>query len=363
LYLDYDYDEVITPQIFDTSLWKTSGHYDNYLENMFLVNVDEREFGVKPMNCPSHCLMFSESKWSYRDLPVRFADFGRLHRYERSGATHGLTRVRSFSQDDAHIFCTADQIGEEIQSVIDMVKRVYQDLDLGKPKVFLATKPEKALGDAAVWDKAEAALKAVLDASGLEYEVEEGEGAFYGPKIDFSFQDVLDRPWQLSTIQLDFNLPEAFQLKYTASGGDDERPVMIHRAVLGSFERFLGILIEHHAGAFPYWLAPVQARVMSITDDQAPWAEEVRDMLLEAGLRAEADTRGEKLGRKVRDAQVQKVPWMLVVGGREAEDRQVAVRLLRGGDQGAMSVEEFIREARQDIANKAPLKKLEPKAD
>ena len=355
LYREYGYDEVITPQIFDTSLWKTSGHYDNYLENMFLVNADEREFGVKPMNCPSHCLMFSESKWSYRDLPVRMADFGRLHRYERSGVTHGLTRVRSFSQDDAHIFCSTDQIASEIEGVIDMVQRVYRDLALGQPKVFLATKPEKALGDAAVWEKAEAALKQVLDASGLEYEIEEGEGAFYGPKIDFSFLDVLDRPWQLSTIQLDFNLPERFDLKFTTSEGSDERPVMVHRAVLGSFERFLGILIEHHAGAFPYWLAPVQAKVLPITDDQHEWAQEVHAELKAAGLRAEVDLRSEKLGRKIRDAQLQKVPWMLVVGAREAEERQLAVRLLRGGDQGEMSVQEFIREALEDIERKAAL--------
>jgi threonyl-tRNA synthetase len=355
LYGKYGYTEVITPQIFDTSLWKTSGHYDNYLENMFLVTVDEREFGVKPMNCPSHCLMYGESKWSYRELPVRLADFGRLHRYERSGVTHGLTRVRSFSQDDAHIFCTPDQIAEEIRSVIAMIEEVYRDLDLGRPKVCLATRPEKALGDAAVWEKAEAALKEVLDGSDLDYEVEEGEGAFYGPKIDFSFLDVLDRPWQLSTVQLDFNLPERFDLKFTTSADLDERPVMIHRAVLGSFERFLGILIEHHGGAFPYWLAPVQARVLAITDEQVPFAEEVLSELRTAGLRAEADLRSEKLGRKIRDAQVQKVPWMLVVGRREADDRQVAVRLLRGGDQGVMPVEEFVREALQDVTRKAPL--------
>ncbi|MEM7248388.1 MAG: threonine--tRNA ligase [Acidobacteriota bacterium] len=355
LYREHGYDEIVTPQIFDTQLWKTSGHYDNYLENMFLVDVDGREFGVKPMNCPSHCLLFSESKWSYRDLPVRFADFGRLHRYERSGVTQGLTRVRSMQQDDAHIFCTPDQVGQEIEGVIAMVQKVYADLGLGEPKVTLSTKPEKALGDAALWEKAESALREILAASGMDYEIEEGEGAFYGPKIDFFFNDVLDRPWQLSTIQLDFNLPERFELKYTNSESQAQRPVMIHRAVLGTLERFMGILIEHHAGAFPPWLAPVQARILPIVDELNETAESILAELKAAGLRAEADLRTEKLGKKIREAQLDKIPYQLVLGKREAESGQVALRLLRGGDAGAMPVAEFLARATKAIDDKASL--------
>lgn len=347
------YQEVITPQIFDTSLWKTSGHYDNYIENLFLVDVDEREFGVKPMNCPAHCLMFSEGKWSYRDLPLRFADFGRLHRYERSGVTSGLTRVRSFCQDDAHIFCTPEQIGAEIQAVIAMTKRVYADLGLGAPRVTLSTRPDKAMGDAALWTNAEAALERVLVESGLPWSLDAGGGAFYGPKIDFFFEDAIGRSWQLGTIQLDFNLPEAFDLAYTTSEDARARPVIVHRAVLGSIERFMGVYIEHCAGSFPPWLSPVQARVMSITDDVADAARAIVARLSAAGLRAELDERSEKVGKKIRDAQLGRIPWMLVVGKREAAEGKVAVRLLRGGDRGALSVEDFLRIAAENIRTRA----------
>jgi threonyl-tRNA synthetase len=356
LYREEGYSEVITPQIFDTSLWKTSGHYEHYRENMFLVEVDEREFGVKPMNCPAHCLLFGESKWSYRDLPVRFADFGRLHRYERSGATHGLTRVRSMSQDDAHVYCRPDQIGDEIRGVIRMVQRVYHDLGLGAPEVHLATRPESALGDPALWARAEAQLERVLADSGMEYVLEEGEGAFYGPKIDFFFHDVLDRPWQLSTIQLDFNLPERFDLTYTTPEDKPERPVMIHRAVLGTFERFLGILIEHHAGAFPPWIAPEQVRILPITDGQHEYGGQVRARLHAAGLRVALDDRSEKIGKKIREAQLAKVPWQLVIGAREAEAGEVAVRYLRAGDAGSRTVDDFLAEALADVAGRAPLR-------
>ena len=361
LYWDTGYQEVITPQIFDTSLWKTSGHYDHYLENMFLVEADERELGVKPMNCPAHCLLFSEGHWSYRDLPVRFADFGRLHRYERSGVTQGLTRVRSMSQDDAHIFCTVGQIEDEIRGVMAMIQRVYGDLALGSPKVHLSTKPATgALGDAAVWARAEAILRDVLDHSGYAYVVEEGEGAFYGPKIDFFFEDAIGRSWQLSTIQLDFNLPERFDLAYSTADDEKERPVMIHRAVLGTLERFLGVYLEHCAGAFPPWLAPVQARVIAITDDQATRAQEIVAQLRAVGIRADADLRSEKMGKKIRDAQLEKVPWQLVLGKREVAEGTVAVRLLRGGDQGAKPLAAFIEEALTAVRTRAPLPDAPP---
>jgi threonyl-tRNA synthetase len=353
LYGPEGYDEVITPQIFDTNLWKTSGHYENYREHMFMLEVDEREFGAKPMNCPAHCLMFSESHWSYRDLPVRFADFGRLHRYERSGVTQGLTRVRALTQDDAHIFCTPDQIHGEIEGVLRMIRTVYGTLGLGSPRVTLSTRPEKSMGDAALWERAEAALRAVLESSGMPWQTDEGGGAFYGPKIDFFFEDAIGRSWQLSTIQLDFNLPERFDLSYSTSADEKARPVIIHRAVLGTFERFLGVYIEHCAGAFPPWLSPVQARVLPIVDDLADFAKSVVTTLKAAGLRAEADLRSEKLNRKIRDAQLEKVPWQLVVGKREASEGKVAVRLRHGGDQGAMTIDAFAEAAAANVRARA----------
>jgi threonyl-tRNA synthetase len=346
IYRECGYAEVITPQIFDTSLWKTSGHHEHYLKNMFVLEVDERQFAAKPMNCPAHCVLFGTSHWSYRDLPVRFADFGRLHRYERSGVTQGLTRVRSMAQDDAHVFCRVDQIRDEILGVMAMITRVYGDMGFTSPEVHLSTKPATgALGDAAVWARAESILRDVLDGSGFAYLVEEGEGAFYGPKIDFFFKDTLGRPWQLSTIQLDFNLPERFQLSFVNAEGVAERPVIIHRAVLGTLERFMGILIEHFAGAFPPWLAPVQVMLIPITDDQRAYAGEVATKLRAAGLRVEVDARSEKMNRKIREAQLAKVPWQLVMGKREAADGTVAVRLLRGGDQGAVPLDQFIARA------------------
>ena len=353
LYDEFGYQEVITPQIFDTSLWKTSGHYENYRENMFMLEVDEREFGAKPMNCPAHCLMFSESKWSYRELPVRFADFGRLHRYERSGVTQGLTRVRALTQDDAHIFCTPDQIHGEIETVLAMISRVYSTLGLGQPKVTLSTRPEKAIGEPELWEKAEASLRQILMGSGMPWEVDEGGGAFYGPKIDFFFEDAIGRKWQLSTIQLDFNLPERFDLSFATSADARERPVMIHRAVLGTFERFLGVYIEHSAGSFPPWLCPVQVKVLPITDEVSPFASDLVLKLKAAGLRAEADLRSEKIGKKIRDAQLEKVPWQLVVGKREAAEGKVAVRLRHGGDQGATPFEDFLGKATAAVRSRA----------
>jgi len=344
LYGRYGYSEVITPQIFDSSLWKKSGHYDHYKENMFFTEVDEREYAVKPMNCPSHCLMFGEGRHSYRELPVRFADFGRLHRYELSGATSGLTRVRSFAQDDGHIFCTPEQIRAEVHGVVRMILECYALFGFDV-RIVLSTRPASRAGSDELWDTAEAALQSALDAYGHPYTIAAGDGAFYGPKIDFIVKDALQREHQLGTCQLDYNLPDRFDLKYWDAEDVERRPVMLHRAMLGSLERFLGILIEHTGGAFPLWLAPEQARVLSITDRTAAYAGELCGKLRAAGIRAEADVRNEKIGAKIREAQLQKVPYMLVVGNREAESGAVAVRTRRGGDQGVAPLDAFVADA------------------
>jgi len=344
LYAGYGYREVLTPQIFDASLWKQSGHYDHYREHMYFTEVDERQFAVKPMNCPAHCLMFAEGRPSYRDLPLRLADFGRLHRYELSGAVAGLTRVRSFAQDDAHIFCTPDQIQQEVLDVVRMVVECYELFGF-EMSIVLSTRPENRAGEDALWDRAEAALQSALDRSGRSYTLAEGDGAFYGPKIDFIIDDALGRQHQLGTIQLDYVLPERFDLTYIDQADREARPVMIHRAMLGSLERFIGILIEHCAGAFPFWLAPEQVRVLSITERAADYANKVREKLQESGLRAATDVRNEKIGAKIRQAQVEKTPVMLVVGDREAEAGTVAVRLRRAGDQGAVTQSEFLERA------------------
>ncbi len=326
LYKKYGYQEIITPQIFETELWKRSGHYDNYIDNMYLINVDEREYGVKPMNCPAACLVFKSQRHSYREMPVRYADFGRLHRYERSGVTHGLTRVRTFSQDDAHIFCRMEQVNQEVASVLAMTKESFTACGLGEPRFTLSLRPEKRLGTDEMWDTAENSLRVALQASGYSFTEVPGEGAFYGPKIDLFVQDAIGRDWQLSTVQLDVNLPERFDLEYVAEDGSLKRPVMVHRAVLGSIERFFGVLIEHHAGAFPVWLAPVQAVVIPIADRHVAYAQEVHAKMQAAGVRCHVDSRGERMQAKIRDAQLQKVPYMLVVGDREAAAGAVAVR-------------------------------------
>ena len=341
LYQRYGYQEVITPEIYSTDLWKRSGHYDHYLENMFLIQTGEREYGVKPMNCPAHALMYSTQLHSYRDLPLRFADFGRLHRFELSGATHGLTRVRTFSQDDAHIFCTPDQILPEVQGFIAMLIESYRTFGFEEPKVMMSLRPEKRVGSDEMWDRAEAALEDVLKQSGLDYEPKPGEGAFYGPKIDFFVPDAIGREWQLGTIQLDFSLPERFDLDYIAEDGSQQRPVVLHRAMLGSIDRFLGVLIEHYGGAFPLWLAPVQAVAIPIADRHLPYAERVADGLRAQGLRAEVDAKSERMNAKIRNAQLQKVPYMLVVGNRESEANAAAVRLRDGSDLGAMALEDI----------------------
>jgi threonyl-tRNA synthetase len=346
-YRAYGYEEVITPQIFDVSLWKRSGHYENYRDDMFFADafddVNDRSNSVKPMNCPSHCLIYGNGAHSYRDLPRRIADFGRLHRYERSGVVTGLTRVRTFYQDDAHIFCTPEQIEEEITALFDFVFEIYDLFGFEDVKVHLATRPEKAMGDPAVWEHAEAVLERCLEArKALSYALNPGEGAFYGPKIDFDVRDALGRAWQLATIQLDFQMPERFDLSYVDSDGSEKRPVMIHRAILGSVERFYGVMLEHFAGDLPPWLAPEQARVLPITDAMNDYATGVADELVSHGLRAEVDRRSEKLGYKIREGEAMKVPYLLVVGPREAESGTVALRLRHRRDEGEHSLEKVV---------------------
>ena len=344
-YRAYGYDEVITPQIFDVELWKRSGHYDNYRDDMFFADafdeVEERSASIKPMNCPSHCLLYGGRAHSYRELPLRIADFGRLHRYERSGVVTGLTRVRTFSQDDAHIFCTPEQIEAEMTALFDFVFEIYDLFDFSDVRVYLSTRPEKAMGDPKVWEHAEAVLARCLDdRQDLNYTVKPGEGAFYGPKIDFDIHDALGRSWQLATIQLDFQMPERFDLTYVDSDGSEKRPVMIHRAILGSLERFYAVMLEHFGGNLPPWLAPEQARVLPVTDEVNDYAEGVASGLRACGLRVEVDRRSEKLGYKIRDGETQKVPYLLVVGQREAEKDTVSLRLRHRRDEGVKSVDE-----------------------
>ncbi|HEX2254952.1 MAG TPA: threonine--tRNA ligase [Thermoanaerobaculia bacterium] len=341
LYREYGYGEVITPQVLDLELWHTSGHYENYRDAMFFVEADERPMAVKPMNCPSHCLIFQTKLHSYRDLPVRYADFGRLHRYERSGVTAGLLRVRTFSQDDAHIFCSDEQVEDEVLAVVEMIFRVYDTFGFEDVAVEVSTRPEKSLGTPEMWERAEAALRSALERKGIPFEINAGDGAFYGPKIDFKVRDALGREWQLGTVQLDYQMPERFGLTFVGADGAEHRPVMIHRAMLGSLERFLGVLIEHTGGAFPVWLAPVQAVVLPISEKFAEYGQRVRDELAAAGVRVELDDRNEKLGYRIREAQLQKVPYMLVAGAREQEAGEVSVRLRSGEELPAMPVAEL----------------------
>jgi threonyl-tRNA synthetase len=346
------YQEVVTPQIFDVELFKTSGHLANYREHMFFTMADEREFGVKPMNCPGHFLMYQSRLWSYRDLPVRFADFGRLHRYELSGVTAGLTRVRTFVTDDGHIFAPLEKVESEIFAFLEFLDFVYGAFGFEEVEISLGLRPEKRQGADALWDKGEAALDAALKKAGRKYVVSPGDGAFYGPKIDFRVKDAIGRAWQLGTIQCDFSQPENFDLTYVGEDGSKHRPVVLHRAILGSLERFFGILIEHTAGNFPFWISPVQAVVLPVSDRFAEKAREIEARLAEAGLRVEIDDKNEKLGARIRRAELQKSPCMLVVGEKEAASDSVAVRLRHGGDAGTMSLVEFIGAARQAVADK-----------
>jgi threonyl-tRNA synthetase len=353
-YAKRGYQEVLTPQIFDAELFKLSGHYQNYHENMYWTEIDEREFGVKPMNCPGHFLLFKTRLWSYRDLPVRLADFGRLHRYELSGVTAGLTRVRSFSQDDAHIFTPFEHVEGEIFRFLDFTDAVYGAFGFTDVEISLGLRPEKRIGTDAQWDRGERALAAALEKAGRKHVVTPGDGAFYGPKIDFRVKDALGRPWQLGTIQCDFEHAESFDLTYIGEDGKEHRPVIMHRAILGSFERFLGILIEHTAGNFPFWIAPVQAVVLPVSDRFAEAGRSVAARLSAAGLRVELDDRNEKLGARIRKAEMQKAPCMLVLGEKEAASGAVAVRLRHGGDAGTMSIEDFLAAAQSAVVSRRP---------
>ena len=338
---EYDYQEVKGPFMMDRVLWEKTGHWQNYGDLMFTTQSENREYAIKPMNCPGHVQIFNQGLKSYRDLPIRMAEFGSCHRNEPSGSLHGLMRVRGFTQDDAHIFCTEDQIESEVTSCIKMVYDIYSTFGFQNIQVKLSTRPEKRIGADDMWDRAEAGLAAALSHNGLEYEIQEGEGAFYGPKIEFALRDCLDREWQCGTIQLDFALPGRLNASYVAEDNDRRTPVMIHRAILGSIERFIGIITEEYAGFFPAWLAPVQAVVMNITDSQADYVQKVVKQLSDAGLRVKADLRNEKVGFKIREHTLRRVPYMLVCGDKEIAEGKVAVRTRKGADLGTFTIEEF----------------------
>ena len=338
-----DYIEVSTPDVMDRSLWETSGHWENYRENMFTTQTeDDRVFALKPMNCPGSVMMFAQGLKSYRDLPLRMAEFGKVHRYEPSGALHGLMRVRHFTQDDAHVYCTEAQMEQECIDVVALVLDIYKDFGFEDVVIKLSTRPDNKIGSEAVWDKLEGALSNALDTMGLDYVLYPGEGAFYGPKLEFVLRDAIGRDWQCGTLQVDMNLPERFDISYVAEDGSKKRPVMLHRALFGSLERFIGILIEHYEGKFPIWLSPVQAVVINITDKQADYAKNIEKMLKKQQIRVISDLRNEKIGFKIREHTLQRIPYMLVIGDREMEEGTIAVRSQGGEDLGAMPVEQFI---------------------
>lgn len=351
IHREYGYQEIKTPMILSRSLWEQSGHWDHYRENMYFTQIDELDFAIKPMNCPGGMLVYKTKPHSYKELPIRAGELGLVHRHELSGALHGLFRVRCFTQDDAHIFMMPSQIKEEIQNVIKLFDQVYGTFGL-KYHAELSTRPEDSMGDAETWEKTTNALRDAMEDFGLEYVVNEGDGAFYGPKIDFHLTDSIGRTWQCGTIQLDMQLPEKFDLTYTGEDGLKHRPVMIHRVVYGSIERFIGILIEHYAGAFPAWLAPTQVRILPITDKHVAYAKELNDKMFAMGLRVYLDDRNEKIGYKIREAQVQKIPYMLVVGDKEVEEGAVAVRRRSEGDLGAMKADDFIAMLQKEITEK-----------
>lgn len=336
------YEEIMTPLILSEDLWHKSGHYDNYKENMYFTKVDDRDFAVKPMNCPGGLLVYKTRKYSYKDLPLKMAEFGRVHRHEKSGVTHGLFRVRTFTQDDAHVFCTEEQIEQEIIKIIDYVFHTYRTFGFEDFAIELSTRPEKAIGSDQVWEKAEEALKKALEHAKIEYQLNEGDGAFYGPKIDFHIKDSLKRSWQCGTIQLDFSMPERFELTYTGSDGQDHRPVMIHRAIFGSIERFLGILLEHYAGKLPFWLSPEQIRIIPVADAHNDYAHQLADRFKESNLLVKVDDSNEKLGYKIRQGQLAKIPYMMIVGDKEIESQKISVRSRDEGELGASTVEEFL---------------------
>ena len=347
----HGYQEIHTPQIIDRSLWEKSGHWEKFSADMFVTESENRTYAIKPMNCPAHIQVFNQGLKSYRDLPLRLAEFGSCTRNEPSGTLHGLMRVRNFVQDDAHIFCTEDQIRDEVSAFIDLLYLVYADFGFDEVSVKFSTRPEQRVGDDALWDKAEAALQAVLEHKQLDWELQPGEGAFYGPKIEFNLKDCLGRVWQLGTIQLDFSMPERLGAHYIAEDGSKQVPVMLHRAILGSLERFIGILIEHYAGSLPLWLAPVQAVILNITDKQADYARKVEESLRNKGLRVNSDLRNEKIGFKIREHTIKHIPYLLVIGDREVEAGTVAVRTRSGGELGSLSIERLAEGLKAESAS------------
>lgn len=351
LHKKWGYQEIKTPIILNQELWERSGHWQNYKENMYFTEIDETNFAIKPMNCPGAMLVYNSKLHSYRELPLRLCEMGLVHRHELSGVLHGLMRVRAFTQDDSHLFMLPSQITEEIIGVINLIDSVYKLFGF-EYHVELSTKPEKAMGSDEMWDKATTALEEALKEKGMKYFINEGDGAFYGPKIDFHLKDSLGRTWQCGTIQLDFQMPEKFDLNYIGEDGEKHRPVMVHRVAFGSIERFIGILTEHYAGAFPTWLAPVQVKILPITTKHVPYSQKVFDRLNEAGIRVELDERNEKIGYKIREAQVQKIPYMLVIGDREEEEKTVGLRKRGEGDLGAVPLEKFIEDICQEIKYK-----------
>ncbi|HIR07287.1 MAG TPA: threonine--tRNA ligase, partial [Candidatus Pullichristensenella stercoripullorum] len=346
------YEEIKTPMILSRKLWEQSGHWDHYQENMYTTKIDDEDFAIKPMNCPGGILVYKRRMWSYRDLPIRSGELGLVHRHELSGALHGLMRVRCFTQDDAHIFMTPEQIRDEIKGVYNLIDEVYSVFGF-KYHVELSTRPENSIGTDEMWEQATDGLQGALDDLGVDYVVNEGDGAFYGPKIDFHLEDSIGRTWQCGTIQLDMNLPERFDLTYIGPDGEKHRPVMIHRVVFGSIERFIGILTEHFAGAFPLWLAPVQAKIMTITDRADDAARKLQKTLEDAGIRTEIDLRNEKIGFKIREAQMMKIPYMLVLGDKEAAEGTVAVRVRGQGDVGTMTADELIGRMKEEVRTRA----------
>ncbi len=350
------YDIVYTPHVGKANLWETSGHLDFYREGMYAaMDVDGQEYFIKPMNCPFHVEIYKSGLRSYRELPLRWAELGTVYRYEKAGTLHGLFRVRGFTQDDAHIFCTTDQIEDEVKEVIRFCNFIWKTFGFTEVKAYLSTRPEKAVGEEERWDQATQSLEAAIQAEGLPYEIDEGGGAFYGPKIDLKVKDAIGREWQTSTIQFDFNLPERFDLKYIGDDGNAHRPYMVHRALFGSLERFFGILTEHYAGGFPVWLAPEQVRVLPLSDDQLDYADEVLTALRQAEIRATIDTKPGKLNGKVKNAQLDKVPYMLIIGGQEQKNKQVAIRHRLSGMKGACGLEEFIAQLKEEELNKRTL--------
>ena len=353
VFRDNGYEEIRTPLVVSRTLWERSGHWDKFQADMFTTASEQRDYAIKPMNCPCHVQVYNQGLKSYRDLPLRLAEFGACHRNELSGVLHGLMRVRGFTQDDAHIFCTEDQVQDEVSRFIDLLHQVYADFGFQKVLVKLSTRPANRVGSDEVWDKAEAALEQALNSKGLEWQLQPGEGAFYGPKIEFSLADCLDRVWQCGTIQVDFSMPERLGAVYVAEDGAKRAPVMLHRAILGSLERFIGILIEHYAGFFPLWLAPVQVVVLNITDSQAEYAREVVASLQAAGLRAESDLRNEKIGFKIRAHSMQRVPYLVIVGEKEMESRTVSLRTQKGDDLGLFAFNDLIDRLSAEAANRA----------